>query len=161
LLRGKLCPKIIHGRTRIQRIIYQVVKEKVDLAFQDIEHVETKAGILIAFNGVIISLALKDIYDHTCFPLLIVSLTFFLVALGLNFMTFRAKKYRRDPNPRRFTDAYWNTSRKEIMEQVTANLIECYEYNEGLISNSASWINYSMVLTAFGLVFLIVSVWKN
>ncbi|MDI6761169.1 MAG: hypothetical protein QMD05_10130, partial [Candidatus Brocadiaceae bacterium] len=39
--------------------IYQVVKEKVDLALQDVEHIETKAGILIAFNGVIISLALN------------------------------------------------------------------------------------------------------
>lgn len=48
--------------------IYQTVKEKVDLALQDVEHIETKAGMLIGFNGVIISLAL-NIFERAYLPL--------------------------------------------------------------------------------------------
>lgn len=142
-------------------LIYQTVKEKLDLAFQDTEHLETKAGILIGFNGIIMSLALKDMYQQAYSPLLVASVFLFFFALILNFMSFRAKKYRRDPNPRKLMEEYWNVPREKIVRQLIANLVQCYEYNEGIISTSAYCMNLSMVLTTLGLVFLVASVLKN
>ena len=142
-------------------LIYQTVKEKVDLAFQDIEHLETKAGILIGFDGIIISLALKDMYQQAYSPLLVASVFLFFFALILNLWLFLAKKYRRDPNPRKLMEEYWNVPREKIVRQLIANLVQCYEYNEGIISSSAYCINWSICLTALGLGFLIASVFKN
>lgn len=140
--------------------IYQTIKEKVDLAFEDIEHIETKAGILIGFNGVIISLAL-NIVERVYSPLFIASILFFLFALLLNFMSFRTKKYRRDPNPRALMERYWNSPKREIVEKLIANLAECHKHNEDIISPAARWLNYSMFLTSAGLTFLIASAMKN
>lgn len=145
-----------------REFIYQVTKEKVDLAFQDIEHIETKAGILIGFNGVIVSLALhKDIFEQAYFPLFILSIFSFLLALVLNFMSFRTKKYRRDPNPEALLKGYWNKPKKDIVEQLITNLAVCHKYNEDIISPAARWVNYSMILTFIGLIFLIASVARN
>lgn len=85
----------------------------------------------------------------------------FLVSIALNFVTFRTKRYRRDPNPRAFAEAYWDKSRKEMQEQLTANLIECYEINESILTASAQCIKYSMYSTLIGLAFLVASVLKN
>ncbi len=144
--------------------IYQVVKEKVDLAFQNIEHIETKAGILIGFiigfNGVIISLAL-NIIERAYLPLFIISIFSFLSALYLNFNSFKIKRYKRDPNPRALMDKYWNKSKEEITKQLISNLVGCYEYNETVIFPMGHRVNYSMILTFLGLVFLFASVLKN
>lgn len=140
--------------------IYQTVKEKVDLALQDVEHIETKAGMLIGFNGVIISLAL-NIFERAYLPLFTISIFLFFAALYLNFNSFKIKRYKRDPSPRALIDRYWNKSKEEITKQLISNLVECYEYNETMIFPMGHRINRSMILTFLGLVFLFASVLKN
>lgn len=141
--------------------IYQTVKEKVDLLFQDVEHVDNKAGILIGFNGVIFSLAL-NLYGKACIlSLFTVSMLSFLVALFLSLMSLGVREYRRDPNPGALIKGYWNKSREEIMRQLIVNLRECYEVNERIMSRTARWINWSMSLTFLGLVLLWLSVFIN
>lgn len=140
--------------------IYQVVKEKVDLALQDVEHIETKAGILIAFNGVIISLAL-NIFERANLLLFIIGFGSLLASLYLNLISFKIKRYERDPKPQVFIDKYWNKSKEEITKQLISNLAKNYKYNEAVIFPIGHRINYSMILTFLGLVFLFASVLKN
>lgn len=146
--------------------IYQTVKEKVDLAFKDIERLEDKTNIL-NISGLVASLLLNvpenlpNIFQRAYFPLLNVSFIFFFFALLLNFMALRIKGYRRDPNPRALMEGYWDKPKKEVMRQLIANLVECYEHNATLISSATRLVNYSMILAFLGLVFLFASVLKN
>jgi hypothetical protein len=131
-------------------LIYQTVKEKVDLLFQDIEHIETKLGTITAFNGVILSIALT-ITEHCHFYLYFVGSLLLLTAVSLGFGILRTKAYRRDPEPQKLIDRYWGKPQGELRGQLVANLVECYNLNKKQLAREARYFNICIVLSSLGL----------
>lgn len=137
-------------------LIYQTVKEKVDLLFQDLEHIETKLGTITAFNGVILSIALT-IKEHCHFYLYVIGSALLLTAILLGFGILRTKAYRRDPEPQKLVGRYWSKPQWELKEQLVANFVECYNLNKNQLARDARYVNICIVLSSLGLIFLFVS----
>jgi len=86
-------------------LIYNEVKDALNMQFQSMEGLNTKASVIIGFVGVIIGISL-NLYSDENPHLFIGSMLLFLGAAFLSFFAYKVKSYRRDPEPRALTINY-------------------------------------------------------
>ncbi|MDI6886542.1 MAG: hypothetical protein QMD22_09450 [archaeon] len=110
-------------------LIYNEVKDVLNAQFQSIDSLDTKAGIIIGFVGVIIGISL-NLYSHSNSILFCSCMTLFLTSIFLSFSAYKVKSYRRDPEPRKLTEKYLREDDKKVRKQLTDNFIQSFEDNK-------------------------------
>ena len=134
-------------------LVYNAVKDALNMQFQSLEGLNTKASVIIGFVGVIIGISL-NLYSDENPHLFIGSVLLFLGAAFLSFFAYKAKSYRRDPKPRKFTEKYLREDDKKVKKQLIDNFIQSYEDNKNRIEKKVKYINYSLILLFIGLIVL-------
>lgn len=136
--------------------IYEAVKEKLDIQLRFADSVDTKASVLIGFNGVIIAIVFTRLWpkDINLYSFIFIAAIISLMSsIGLAFRAYVTEPYRRDPDPRGLK-RYSMKSNEEVIKQITDNLINSYEENEGKLIKKAKRVNWSFKAIFMGLLFL-------
>ena len=138
-------------------LVYNEVKDALNMQFQLMEGLNTKASVIVGFVGVIIGISL-NLYSGENTHLFIESMLFFLGAAFLSFSAYKVESYRRDLEPRKITEKYLREDDKKVKKQLIDNFIQSYKDNEIKIEKKAKYINYSFILLFIGLILLTLSV---
>jgi len=139
------------------KIIYESVKEQLNLQIQLIDSLDTKAGVLIGFNGIILSIMLT-LYNKVFIPLFIVGVIFFLVSMLIAYMGYKTEKFRRDPDPKKLRIKYSSKTVREITEVLIDNMIASFEENSNKIKQKAGFINKGFIASEMGILLLFLSI---
>jgi len=138
-------------------LVYNEVKDALNMQFQSVEGLNTKASIIIGFVGVIIGISL-NLYSDENPHLFIGSMLLLLGAAFLSFFAYKVEGYRRDPEPRALTVNYLRVDDKMVKKQLIDNFIASFEDNKTKIEEKVKYINYSIIFLFIGLIVLILSV---
>ena len=147
---------VVKEDSKTLQTIYEAVKEKLDIQLRFADSVDTKASVLIGFNGVIIAIVFTRLWPkdiNLYFFIFIVAIIFLMSSIGLAFRAYATEPYRRDPDPRGLK-FYSMKSNDEVIKQITDNLINSYEENEGKLIKKAKRVNWSFKAIFMGLLFL-------
>lgn len=145
--------------------IYEAIKEKLDIQLRSADSIDTKASVLIGFNGVITAIVFtrlwpKDVnlrlwlcggLNHFFF---IAGVIFLMGSIGFAFRAYMTEAYRRDPDPRKLKEKYSMKKNEEVIKQITANFIDSYEENSGKLIKKVKHVNWSFNAIFMGLLFL-------
>lgn len=135
-------------------LIFSEIKERLAMQFQSIDGLDAKAGNIMVFVSVILSIILQnDIGAIYLFP--IASL---FISMALAFQAYRAKEYRRDPNPEALVNKYLNSTYAETRDQLISNLKSSCIENKQSIAKKAKDINCSLFALIYGMFLLIILV---
>ena len=138
-------------------LIYNEVKDALNMQFQSIEGLNTKASVIIGFVGVIIGISLQ-LYSQSNSYLFGSCMTLFMISIFFSFSAYKVKSYRIDPAPRALTAKYLMEDDKTVKKQLIDNFIVSFEDNKTKIEEKVKYINYSLILLFVGLIFLISSI---
>ena len=138
-------------------LVYNEVKDALNMQFQSMDGLNTKASVIIGFVGVIIGISLQ-LYSQSNSYLFGSCMTLFLISIVFSFSAYKIKSYRRDPEPRDLTEKYLRADDKTVKKQLIDNFIASFEENKTNIEEKGKYINYSLILLFVGLIVLILSV---
>ena len=138
-------------------LVYNEVKDALNMQFQSMDGLNTKASVIIGFVGVIIGISLQ-LYSQSNSYLFGSCMTLFMISIFFSFSAYKIKSYRRDPEPRDLTEKYLREDDKEVKKQLIDNFIASFEENKNKIEEKVKYINYSLILLFVGLIVLISSI---
>ena len=138
-------------------LVYNEVKDALNMQFQSMDGLNTKASVIIGFVGVIIGISLQ-LYSQSNSYLFGSCMTLFMISIFFSFSAYKIKSYRRDPEPRELTEKYLREDDKEVKKQLIDNFIASFEENKNKIEEKVKYINYSLILLFVGLIVLISSI---
>ena len=138
-------------------LIYNEVKDALNMQFQSIEGLNTKASVIIGFVGVIIGISLQ-LYSQSNSYLFGSCMTLFMISIFFSFSAYKGKRYRKDPEPRALTVKYLMEDDKTVKKQLIDNFVVSFEANKTKIEEKVKYINYSLIFLFVGLIVLISSI---
>ncbi len=127
-------------------LIYNEIKERLLSQDHTLEQMNLKAGTLMGFMGLFLSVIYKTVSTNEMSVLIMVSLILLLFAIYLSFIVFIAQKYRADPKPRTLFENYWNKPLSKTRKVLISNFIETYEANKHKIEKRLKKLNDSLKL---------------
>ena len=135
-------------------LIYSEVKERLNIQFQAIESLDSKAGLVLTAGSVVISIAAglqvsaAETIDTAPLVLLIAGAGAYALCMLFGLLGFKVRDYRRDPEPGPLVDNYLNEDAALTKGQIIANLVESFEKNKGVLESKASYIQRAMLFLA-------------
>jgi hypothetical protein len=138
-------------------LIYNEVRDALNMQFQSMEGLNTKASVIIGFAGVIIGISLQ-LYSQSNSYLFGSCMTLFMISIFLSFSAYKVKDYKRAPKPRELTVKYLNEDEKKVKKQLIDYFIQSFEDNKTKIEEKVKYINYSLIFLFLGLIVLISSI---
>ena len=146
-----------HPPEKTLDLIYNEVKDALNMQFQSMEGLNTKASVIIGFVGVIIGISLQ-LYSQSNSYLFGSCMTLFMISIFFSFSAYKGKRYRKDPAPRALTVEYLMKDDKTVKKKLIDNFIVSFEYNKTKIEEKVKYINYSLIFLFVGLIVLISSI---
>ena len=146
-----------HPPEKTLDLIYNEVKDALNMQFQSIEGLNTKASVIIGFVGVIIGISLQ-LYSQSNSYLFGSCMTLFMISIFFSFSAYKGKRYRKDPAPRALTVEYLMKDDKTVKKKLIDNFIVSFEDNKTKIEEKVKYINYSLIFLFVGLIVLISSI---
>ncbi|KAF5437576.1 hypothetical protein C5S35_03375 [Candidatus Methanophagaceae archaeon] len=138
-------------------LVYNEVKDALNMQFQSMDELNTKASVIIGFVGVIIGISLQ-LYSQSNSYLFGSCMTLFLISIFFSFSAHKGKRYRKYPEPRALTVKYLMGNDKTVKKQLIDNFIVSFEDNKTKIEEIFKYISYSLIFLFIGLIVLILSV---
>ncbi|NDC83787.1 hypothetical protein EB093_09045 [bacterium] len=132
---------------------------KYEYIFGGIESLETKAGTLLGFLGIIVTVAFtgsKSIFG-SLFILNLISSVFFLVSGGFLLMALIVKPYRIDPEILGFAKQYLNSNTLDFNKQLIANISDSVKKNLDTLDQKSNWFNRALISLTLGVGSLLLS----
>ena len=159
--------------------VYAEIKRVFDKQWEATDIIDSKAGNLIGFLGVIISLSFGllssrnlKLISHDCiiffgFVVILLGIIILFVSLICVFWTIKVRKFKIAPEPRKF----WNSLSKDnqvkepyhkILTDMIPTTIKTYEENEKHIQQKEKFLNLAVcsLLVGLFLIFLGVLIFK-
>jgi len=155
--------------------VYAEIKRVFDKQWEAADIIDSKAGNLIGFLGIIISLSFGllssrnlKLTSHNC----IIFFSFVLILLGIIslfgslihvFMTIKARKFKIAPNPKNFWDSISKdkqieTPYHEILTDMILTTIETYAENKEHIQKKEEFLNRAVYFLLIGLFLIFLGV---
>jgi hypothetical protein len=136
--------------------IFDEVSRQVDRQFAQIDFLNTKAGILLGFSGVILTLILASAgtlvstgtnpawtWNWVTFPSIIGATVCAILAMIAALMAYGVRKFRWDPQPRNLAEQYLHKSSETTKLQLLSNKIQTLEENDHIVSKMAHQVSIS------------------
>ncbi len=135
-------------------IIYEAVKERLDIEIGAVDSMDSKAGMLIGFNGVILAVLFQVQAGDALWPFRVGLIALFL-SLVSGGISFQVGKYRRDPDPRQLRRWYSQKKKREVLSTLIDNMVESYEEVRKKNRFKARYVQLSIYLMIVGVAFII------
>ena len=135
------------------------IKEKLQLQYEEAKSYVAKASTLLGFIAVVIgivsSLSLPRLTGNSYLIIQIsIILLFLSMASSVVIAFFPIFVFRRDPDPRYFTETFFYEDIKKTKEWLLRRLIESYEQNETTFEKVQSVFIISVILFVIALVLI-------
>lgn len=131
------------------RLINSEVKERLKDQFQSISGMDTKAGIVLGFTAALLAALLNsDWFNSLPFYLLFPILLQVCLVMIYGVKAYRAKGYRKDPEPSPLIENYQGKFENKVLGQLIKNYEASYNDNKKAIKAKAEDLNTSFVLLA-------------
>ncbi len=135
--------------TNSDKLIFEEIKERLKDQLDSVDSMDTKAGIVLGFNGAILAALLNSDWFRT---LPIYFLGFILLAIcvttGVALKAFLVRAYKKDPDPSKLIEGYQGKKENETRGQLIRNFEKCFNNNKEMIENKKKYINWSFKLLA-------------
>jgi hypothetical protein len=136
-------------------IVYEEVKERLDLQLHQVDTLDAKAGTVLSIASLVMTIAAglqatisrEDLRDWPL-VLLLAGAMFYAFTMLFAFRGYLLRNFRRDPEPRPLRDLYLFQPADFTKRRVTANRIESFELNSGLIESKVWNIKVAIILLA-------------
>jgi hypothetical protein len=146
-------------------VLLNEARQQRNLTLQFVNFLDTKASLLIAFNGIIITILFTTQSFHNSLSALtfgnflyILGIIVFLIAIIFAIYSGRLRSYRIDPELRPFIEGYSGKTIEEISKKLISHYVNSFENNLEIVGNKGMWINCSFYITLLGFGVLFVSV---
>ena len=126
-------------------IVYDEVKERVAVQLDQANHLDSKAGNLLAFSSIVLTVAagLRFAFDGVDASRIAFIIFFslgtllYVVTMFFAFRAYAVATYRRDPEPRPLRDNYLFEDPDFTKRRLISNLIESFEFNAEILASKA------------------------
>jgi len=131
------------------QLIYREIKERLRDQFESIDNMNTKAGIILGFDGAILTALLNSDWfrELPSFYLFIVLILICSVT-GLALKAFLTEAYKKDPEPSKLIEKYQEETESRTLGQLTRNFEGCFNENKEKIEKKKKYLNWSLGLLA-------------
>lgn len=143
------------------RLVYRELKERINSQFETIENIKNKAGTMLGFMAVILTLFFSIKQNHSLSYNFLFSLIFLLISIMMIIYIFSAAKFRADPKPRNLYELYTSEKEEKTINQLSSNFVESYESNEIKINYLATISNISLIILFLSLLFFVLDYLSN
>lgn len=138
------------------QIIVDEIRLKLDDQLDSVKSLDNKAGIIVSFSGVILTILLTSDTLNKGSRYAAVSAIFVFIASLLSLTVLLVRSYKRDPHPRNFYTRYAKKKHIETLEVLAGSFITSFEKNEKKVTIKKWLINFAFVsLGAAGLLLVI------
>lgn len=143
-------------------IVYQEVKERLDLQLRQVDTLDAKAGTVLSVASLVMTIAaglqagvVRD--DLNGWPLVLVlsGLLLYFFTMVIAFRGYWLRNFRRDPEPGPLRDLYLFQSPDFTKRRVTANRIQSFQVNSQLIESKVWNIKVAIMLLAIQTITLV------
>ncbi|PIR58224.1 MAG: hypothetical protein COU70_02055 [Parcubacteria group bacterium CG10_big_fil_rev_8_21_14_0_10_35_15] len=139
--------------TNSDRLIFDEVKERLRDQFESIDSIDTKAGIVLGFDGAILAALLNsEWFRGLPIYFLVPILLLICLVTGIALKAFLIKGYRKDPEPSQLIKGYQGKMEKETLGQLIRNFEESFNDNSEPIEEKKKYLNWSFKLLALAVV---------
>lgn len=143
-------------------LVLDETRKRLDLQFEQINNLDTKASIALAASGVVLaaflaalqSETISDIRNYLCLTIIVVTLI--LSALAFAVVGLWIKKYERPPKPERLRDYYIVKDDNYTKLHIIDAGLEAIEYNHSRLVWKIRVIKFSFVTLSIGVAILAV-----
>lgn len=136
-------------------IVYQEVKERLDLQLHQVDTLDGKAGTVLSVASVVMTLAAglqvsdnREALQGWPLVLLLAGTTFYAFTMLFGFRGYWLRNFRRDPEPGSLRDRYLFQPADFTRRRITANMIQSFEVNRDLVESKVWNIKASIILLA-------------
>lgn len=135
-------------------IVLDEARRKADFQFQQIDGLDTKSGIVLGINGVILALLVADLIEYPNQPHIIlieIVLIPILISLVLSFLSIATIKLFAPPKLDTLRSDYINKPANETKLKIIDILSEAISQNAKRIQVKTRLFNFSYIVLAFGI----------
>lgn len=142
---------------------YTEAVRQYDLGIQSLDGLNNKAIGIIAFNGTLLSLfslsVVQFVKSSTNINLQLfligVALSYFLIILSIIDAAYAFRVISISSiSPGTLQREYYLHKRCEVLNQLCSNISEAVDENNGISKDKRRFINYSLVFSVFGVIFI-------
>lgn len=136
-------------------VAFQEVKARLEMQFQAISALDTKASIVLGFCGVILASSfwsLQNSGQTLCIWLTMSPLLLVFIAAIFSLIAYRVVEYRRDPEPRPLVENYLGKKSDETAKQILDNWVISFEENKRKIKRKVKLVRLSFLFLTFGII---------
>ena len=122
--------------------VYLEIKDRIGVQLDQADALDRKAGTLLTFSSVILTVAAglrfattgqDDLSKMTFLTFFILGAVLYVITMYFAFRAYAVVSYRRDPEPRPLRDLYLFQEPSYTKRRVMANLIESFEHNAEIL----------------------------
>lgn len=141
------------------QIMVDFGKSKFQSLDNAIQGLQSKAGILIGFMGIIFSLSTTEKSQlFGSVMVLNVSAVLCMIISGLFFiLVLVTKKYRLDPDIVKFSEQYKDKPSEDFNLQLIVNVGDSVDHNLKVIEKKARYFNLGLIALGIGILLLLMS----
>jgi hypothetical protein len=135
-------------------IVLDEVRRKLDFQFEQIDSLDTKSGIILGINGVLMALLITSIVAYPNLPNLVlvkVALAPIFASLLISFISIATRKWDKPPQLDRLRSYYINQDANETKLKIVDIVMDAINKNEKPIDEKICLWRWSYSVLAFGL----------
>ena len=144
------------------RYIADMALEQIKRLDAASDSVDSKAGILLGFTAILVTITLGSSTPNLNSPLqLLLSYTgtaAFFASIILNILAIHPRVMRFDPKLKTLVEKYISEPPRDTLASVSANLADAWEHNHLVLESKVKRLNWALWLVVVGIFLLIVDV---
>jgi hypothetical protein len=132
-------------------LVYSEVKERLNLQFEQVEALDTKAAFVVSTASVVVSIAISlpaasySRLDASTLVIFGAGVAYYSYAMFAGVRAYLVRTYRRDPEPEPLRDGYLATAPEKTKQQLIENLIDSFNENKEIIRLKAFDVTAAMI----------------
>lgn len=135
-----------------QELIYSEAKERLIAELEEVNNQATKFNFLFAFNAIVVASILTSAKEFLIISRFGVFLL--MVTVVLNLIGLKTRDYRRDPDPEKLYENYWNADYNKTKIQVLHNIFDSIKHNSKVRKQLRIIFNFSIILMSIGIILI-------
>ncbi|MFA5986667.1 MAG: hypothetical protein WC819_04965 [Parcubacteria group bacterium] len=142
-------------------LIYSEVKERLNRQIDSIDQVAVKFNFLLALNSIILASLLQSNLlgsRKECISwMMFFAVVCFFLSILFDLRGLVMQKYRRDPDPQKLYEGYFNKSKQYTQEVLIINYVHAFNENVKKLHHVNKFFAYSIFSSSIALIFVFIN----
>lgn len=147
-------------------VIYDISYNKLRSQFDNFRVIDTKAAIILATHGVVISALASKVPEKFTSKLILLpycaSFVSLFIRVILCLISLSVREFKHPPHLPKLKEKYIDKEEGDTKRVLIANFINAHKHNAKVITNRIKWLNLSMKLfLPFSIILSLISIIGN